>query len=38
MIQYDTLNIKLSNLQLNELKPKMKNSTEVALKLSCKIC
>ena len=33
MTQYDTLNIKLSNLQLNKLKSAMKNGTEVTLNL-----
>ena len=33
MTQYDTLNVKLSNLQLNKLKSGIKNSTEVSLKL-----
>ena len=34
MTQYKTLNVALSILQLNELKPGIKNSTEVTLKLS----
>ena len=34
MTQYSTLNIKLSNSQLNELKSETKNGTEVTLKLS----
>ena len=34
MIQYNTLNVKLSNSQLNELKSGKKNGTEVTLKLS----
>ena len=32
MTQYNTLNIKLSNSQLNKLKSGIKNSTEVTLK------
>ena len=34
MTQYSTLNIKLSNSQLTELKSEIKNGTEVTLKLS----
>ena len=34
MTQYTTLNISLSNLQLNKLKPATKNETEVKLNLS----
>ena len=34
MTQYNTLNLKLSHSQLNELKSGTKNGTEVALKLS----
>ena len=34
MIQYNTLNVKLSNLQLNELKSGIKNGTKVTWKLS----
>ena len=34
MTQYNSLNIKLSNSQLNKLKLAMKNATEVTLKLS----
>ena len=34
MTQYNTLNVKLSNLQLNELKSGIKNGTEVFLKVS----
>ena len=34
MTQYNTLNIKQSNLQLNKLKSGIKNGNEVALKLS----
>ena len=33
MNQYNTLNVKLSNSQLNKLKSGIKNGTEVALKL-----
>ena len=34
MTQYNTLNMKLSNSQLNRLKPGTKNNTEVTLKIS----
>ena len=34
MTQYDTLNIKWSNFQLNKLKSGIKKSTEVTLKMS----
>ena len=34
MTQYQTLNVKLSNLQLNKLKSAVKNGTEVTLNLS----
>ena len=34
MTQHNTLNVKLSNLQLNILKSGIKNGTEVTLKLS----
>ena len=34
MTQYNTLNVKLSNWQLNKLKPRIKNENEVNLKLS----
>ena len=34
MTQYNTLNIKLSNSQLNKFKYGIKNATEVSLKLS----
>ena len=34
MTQYNILNVKLSNSQLNELKLGVKNNTEVTLKLS----
>ena len=37
MTQYNTLNVKLSNSQLNELKSAIKNGTEVALNLSSSI-
>ena len=37
MIQYITLNVKLSNLQLNKLKSGIKNGTEVTLKLSSNV-
>ena len=38
MTQYSTLNIKLSNLQLNKLKPAIKeNDTEVTLNLSSNV-
>ena len=33
MTQYSTLNVKLSNSQLNKLKSAMKNGTEVTLNL-----
>ena len=33
MVQYDSLNVKLSNSQLNRLKCAMKNKTEVVLRL-----
>ena len=33
MTQYNTLNLKLSNLELYELKPGIKNGTEVTFKL-----
>ena len=33
MTQYNTLNVKLSNEQLNELKAGIKNGTEVTLEL-----
>ena len=35
--QYNTLNIKLSYSQLNKLKSRIKNGTEVTLKLSSNI-
>ena len=34
MTQYNTLNVKLSNSQLNKLKSTIKNGTEVTLNLS----
>ena len=34
MIQYNTLNVKLSNSQLNKLKSEVKNGTEVTQNLS----
>ena len=34
MRQYNSLNVKLSNLQLNKLKTTIKNETEVVLRLS----
>ena len=34
MVHYNTLNVKLSNSQLNMLKSKIKNGTEVTLNLS----
>ena len=34
MTQYNSLNVKLSNSQLNKLKPTIKNETEVVLRLS----
>ena len=34
MTQYNSLNVKLSNSQLNELKSAIKNETEVVLRLS----
>ena len=34
MAQYNTLNVKLSNSQLNKLKSGIKNGTEVTLQLS----
>ena len=37
MTQYNPLNVKLSNSQLNKLKSAMKNGTEVILKLSSNI-
>ena len=37
MTQYNTLNIKLSNSQLNKLKGGIRNGTEVTLKLSSNV-
>ena len=37
MTQCNTLNLKLSNLQLNKLKSGIKNGTEVTLKISSDI-
>ena len=37
MTQYSTLNVKLSNLQVNKLKSQIKNGTEVTLKLSSNV-
>ena len=37
MTQYNVLNVKLSNLQLNKLKLGIKNSTKVTLKISSNI-
>ena len=37
MTQYNTLNVKLSNSQLNKLKFGIKNGTEVTLKLSSNV-
>ena len=37
MTQYDILNVKLSNLQLNKLKSGIKNGTEVTLKISSNV-
>ena len=37
MAKYNTLNIKLSNSQLNKLKSAVKNKTEVVLRLSSNI-
>ena len=34
MTQYNSLNVKLSNLQLNKLKSSIKNESEVVLRLS----
>ena len=34
MTQYNTLNVKLSNLQLNKLKSGIKTGTQVTLELS----
>ena len=37
MTQYNSLNVKLSNSQLNKLKSAIKNETEVVLRLSSNI-
>ena len=37
MTQYNTLNVKLSNSQLNKLKSGIKNDTEVTLKISSNV-
>ena len=37
MTQYNTLNLKLSNLQLNKLKSEIKNGTEVTSKISSNV-
>ena len=37
MTQYNTLNVKLSNLQLNKLKSRIKNGTEITLKISSNV-
>ena len=37
MTQYNTLNIKLSNSQLNELKSGIKNGTKLTLKISSNV-
>ena len=37
MIQYNTLNVKFSNLQLNKFKSGIKNETEVTLNFSSNI-
>ena len=37
MTQYNTLNVQLSNLQLNQLKSGIKNGTQVTLKLSSNV-
>ena len=37
MTQYNTLNVKLSDSQLNRLKLRIKNGTEVILKVSSNI-
>ena len=37
MTQYDTLNVKLSNSQLNKLKSGIKNGSQVTLNISSKI-
>ena len=37
MTQYKTLNVKLSNSQLNKLKLRLKNGTKITLKLSSNV-
>ena len=37
MTQYNSLNVKLSNSQLNKLKSSIKNKTEVVLRLSSNV-
>ena len=37
MTQYNSLNVKLSNSQLNKLKSGIKNNTEVTLKISSNV-
>ena len=37
MTQYDSVNVKFSNLQLNKLKPVKKNGTKVTLNLSSNV-
>ena len=37
MSQYNTLNVKLSNSQLNKLKSGIKNGSEVTLKISSNV-
>ena len=37
MTQYNTSNLKLSNSQLNQLKSRSKNGTEVTLKISSNV-
>ena len=37
MIQYNSLNVKLSNWQLNKLKSEIKNGAEVTLKISSNV-
>ena len=34
MTQYNSLNVKLSNSQLNKLKPEIENETKLVLRLS----
>ena len=37
MVQYNTLNVKLSNSQLTKLKLGIKNGTEITLKISSNV-